>query len=261
LHIILVILVLGFAGIDMMPTFNVLLLWYLLCILRDMYLCCAQVLRVGEPDVSHIDIKKARFPCCLVWTPLPIVAWLVPFIGHVGICREDGVILDFAGPCFVNVDNFAFGSTAKYLRLNPEKCCFPPHLSGHTCSDPFRHTDRGTAISWDDGVETTMRNYQNKLYNLFTCNCHSFVANALNRMAYRGSIKWNIVNVLALVFFKGQYVSYWALVRTYAPFVMVLILGLVMTGWPFLIAWSIFVGLLVTWFLIGTYCLRGLIES
>ncbi|KAH9562877.1 hypothetical protein CY35_05G094200 [Sphagnum magellanicum] len=220
-----------------------------------------EVLRVGEPDVSHIDIKKARFPCCLVWTPLPIVAWLVPFIGHVGICREDGVILDFAGPCFVNVDNFAFGSTAKYLRLNPEKCCFPPHLSGHTCSDPFRHTDKGTAISWDDGVETTMRNYQNKLYNLFTCNCHSFVANALNRMAYRGSIKWNIVNVLALVFFKGQYVSYWALVRTYAPFVMVLILGLVMTGWPFLIAWSIFVGLLVTWFLIGTYCLRGLIES
>jgi hypothetical protein len=120
-HIILVNSVLGFAGIDMMPTFNVLLLWYLLCILRDMYLCCAQVLRVGEPDVSHIDIKKARFPCCLVWTPLPIVAWLVPFIGHVGICREDGVILDFAGPCFVNVDNFAFGSTAKYLRLNPEK--------------------------------------------------------------------------------------------------------------------------------------------
>ena len=66
-----------------------------------------------------VDVANGKFPFCLVWVPLPIVAWLVPFVGHVGICREDGVILDFAGN--INIDNLAFGSTAKFVRLDRQK--------------------------------------------------------------------------------------------------------------------------------------------
>jgi len=72
-------------------------------------------------QTMQIDPRRARFPCCIVWTPLPIISWLVPFIGHIGICREDGVILDFAGPNFVCVDNFAFGSVTRYLQISNEK--------------------------------------------------------------------------------------------------------------------------------------------
>lgn len=68
--------------------------------------------------LDEINPYTARFPCCLVWTPLPVVSWLAPFIGHVGICREDGVILDFSGSSFVNVDGFAFGAAAIYLQLD-----------------------------------------------------------------------------------------------------------------------------------------------
>lgn len=71
--------------------------------------------------LDAIDSKKAKFPCCLVWTPLPVVSWLAPFIGHVGICREDGTILDFSGSNFVNVDDFAFGAVARYLQLDREQ--------------------------------------------------------------------------------------------------------------------------------------------
>lgn len=69
-------------------------------------------------------IGRDRFPCCIVWTPLPFVTWLVPFIGHAGICREDGVILDFAGPNFVCVDNFAFGAVSRYIQINKAKVTF-----------------------------------------------------------------------------------------------------------------------------------------
>lgn len=68
--------------------------------------------------LDEINPKVARFPCCLVWTPLPIVSWLAPFIGHVGICREDGVTLDFSGSNLVNVDEFAVGAVARYLQLD-----------------------------------------------------------------------------------------------------------------------------------------------
>lgn len=56
-----------------------------------------------------------RWPTCppCRWTPIPIVTWLVPFIGHMGVCTSEGVILDFAGPYFVSVDNLAFGRAAR----------------------------------------------------------------------------------------------------------------------------------------------------
>lgn len=71
--------------------------------------------------LPEIDTKKSKFPCCIVWTPLPVVSWLAPFIGHIGLCREDGVILDFAGSNFINVDDFAFGPPARYLQLDRTK--------------------------------------------------------------------------------------------------------------------------------------------
>lgn len=69
----------------------------------------------------QIDPRRARFPYCIVWSPLPVISWFIPFIGHVGICREDGVILDFAGPNFVCVDNFTFGAATRYLQISKEK--------------------------------------------------------------------------------------------------------------------------------------------
>ncbi|KAL3684706.1 hypothetical protein R1sor_002728 [Riccia sorocarpa] len=214
----------------------------------------------GSSLILPVEAAKSRFPCCVVWTPLPVVAWLAPFVGHVGICREDGVILDFAGPFFVNVDNFAFGSTARYVRLDMDKCCFPPHLSGHTCEDGFAHSELGTGISWDDALRMGMHNYQHKSYNLFTCNCHSFTASCLNRLAYQGSIRWNIIDVALLILLKGRWVSSAAIFRSFGPFFVVMAVGLLIAGWPFLIGWAAFSGLLVGWFLIATYCMNEVIH-
>lgn len=68
--------------------------------------------------LNDIDLKKSRFPCCLVWSPLPVVSWLAPFIGHIGICQEDGSVLDFSGSNLVNVDAFSFGPVARYFQLD-----------------------------------------------------------------------------------------------------------------------------------------------
>ncbi|KAF5192536.1 Thiamine phosphate phosphatase-like protein [Thalictrum thalictroides] len=157
--------------------------------------------------LDAIDPKKASFPCCLVWAPLPVVSWLAPFIGHVGICREDGSILNFSGSNFVNVNDFAFGAVARYLELDREKCCFPPSLSTHTCKIAYRHMERGVAMTWDNALNTTMHHFEHKSYNLFTCNCHSYVANCMNMLCYGGCLNWNVVNVAALIILKGHWVD------------------------------------------------------
>lgn len=210
--------------------------------------------------LDEIDPKKAKFPCCLVWTPLPVVSWLAPFIGHVGICKEDGSILDFSGSNLVNVDNFAFGPVARYLQLDREQCCFPANLAGHTCKHRYNHTEHGTAITWDDALLSSVRHFEPKFYNLFTCNCHSFVADCLNRLCYGGSTGWNMISVVGLVLLKGKWVGFMSILRSFFPFAAVLCMGIYVAGWPFLIALLSFSLLLIGWFLLGTYCVKSLLE-
>lgn len=210
--------------------------------------------------LDEINPKVARFPCCLVWTPLPVVSWLAPFIGHVGICREDGVSLDFSGSNLVNVDEFAVGAVARYLQLDRKQCCFSPTLSGHTCKQGYQHSEFGTAMTWDDALQLSNRQFEHRTYNIFTCNSHSFVANCLNRLCYGGSMSWNMTNVAALILFKGHWVNSMSIIRSFLPFTVVACLGLLIVGWPFLIGLFSFSLLLLGWYLLGTYCVKGLLE-
>ena len=65
------------------------------------------------PIKSNPNIS-ARFPCSVVWSPLLVISWFIPCIGHIGICKEDMVIFDFVGPNFVCMDSFAFGTATRY---------------------------------------------------------------------------------------------------------------------------------------------------
>lgn len=31
---------------------------------------------------AKIDVARDRFPHCIVWTPIPMISWVLPFIGH-----------------------------------------------------------------------------------------------------------------------------------------------------------------------------------
>jgi hypothetical protein len=42
-----------------------------------------------------------------------MITWFLPFIGHTGIAMSNGVIHDFAGPYFIEIDNLSFGETHK----------------------------------------------------------------------------------------------------------------------------------------------------
>ena len=68
-----------------------------------------------------LDKRNNRYPYCIVWTPIPILTWLFPCIGHMGIGDSRGVIYDFAGPEYIGVGNLAFGNPCRYLTLHPER--------------------------------------------------------------------------------------------------------------------------------------------
>ncbi|XP_010679817.2 protein RTE1-HOMOLOG [Beta vulgaris subsp. vulgaris] len=219
-------------------------------------------LMIGEssPQPMQIDPKRDRFPFCVVWTPLPVLSWLIPFIGHIGICREDGVILDFAGPNFVCVDNFAFGAVTRYLQIDAKLCRALSFLVSCRNGDQLNQNGtEGDIYTWDDALRKSTQEFQHHSYSLLTCNCHSFVANNLNRLGFSGG-RWNVVSLAVLILFKGRWVDKGSIVKSYLPFLIVFPLGLAFGGWTFLQFWGMFVILLVSWFLLGSYCLKGLIQ-
>lgn len=117
---------------------------------------------------------------------------------------------------------------------------------------------RGT-LTWDDALRNSTQEFQHLSYNLLTCNCHSFVANNLNRLSFRSG-GWNVVNLAAFIFFKGCWVNRAAMIKSFLPFVLVSGLGFAFGGTTFLTFWAFFISFLVGWFLLGTYCFKNLIH-
>ncbi|KAF8778099.1 transmembrane protein 222-like [Argiope bruennichi] len=152
-------------------------------------------------DAPLMDHKKSRYPFCIVWTPLPMITWVCPLIGHMGIAMSSGVIRDFAGPYYVSEDDMAFGKPTKYWQLSPDKA-------------------RGGRSGWDAGVTEASEIYKERMHNICCDNCHSHVACALNIMQYDGSTSWNMVKLWFYMLVYGKYVSFYGLLKTWLPFLI-----------------------------------------
>jgi len=142
---------------------------------------------------------------CVVWSPLPPITWLVPFIGHLGIADSDGVASDFRGPYFVGDDGrMAFGQPTRAVRIDIGQGGI-------------------SAERWDEAVREANEIYRGRMHNICCDNCHSHVACALNRMPVPPSFgsKWNMVNLASLVFFKGRFLSWWGILYQFGPLLVI----------------------------------------
>nr|CAG4645903.1 EOG090X0GY7 [Lynceus sp. MCZ IZ 141354] len=157
---------------------------------------------------QEIDIKRSKFPFCVVWTPIPILTWLFPFLGHMGIALSTGVIRDFAGSFYVSEDDMAFGKPTKYWQLDASKVA-------------------GGIAAWDRGVTEASDEYKKHTHNLFVDNCHSHVALALNKMSYPGKRQWNMMSLCWEMLIRGKHTGLTGWLKTWLPFLIwvILILG------------------------------------
>ncbi|XP_017853922.1 transmembrane protein 222 isoform X2 [Drosophila busckii] len=152
-----------------------------------------------------IDTALDRYPFCIVWTPIPVLTWILPFIGHMGICMSNGIIRDFAGPYLVTEDNMAFGRPTRYMRLHPKNV-------------------EGGAYAWDEAVSKASVLYGTRMHNLFCDNCHSHVATALCNMRYKECNSWNMIILCFWLFVCGRYVGICGFIKTWLPFAVLLTL-------------------------------------
>lgn len=67
-----------------------------------------------------IDHQRRHYPFTIVWTPVPILSWLFPHVGHLGIGKSDGSVKDFGRPYKVLTNSNQFGRPLKYWILDPK---------------------------------------------------------------------------------------------------------------------------------------------
>ena len=150
---------------------------------------------------KDIDLRSSHFPYCIVWTPIPLITYIFPSIGHTGIGNSSGIIHDFASSFFVSVDDFAFGKPTKYIQLK---------LSEKEKYD------------WDRAILKGDNRYSMEEHNIFINNCHSHVAYVLNQLNYKGKNNYNMLSIWWMLITKGKYVSFCSFIKTYMGFLIVL---------------------------------------
>jgi hypothetical protein len=120
---------------------------YLLCSLRS--------------PMAALQIENPRIAKSVVWTPIPVLSWVCPAIGHVGVTDSRGVTYDFEGPYTIGRGKMIFG--------DPRQCW---HIS----------IDDKT---WDRAVSEVSQEFGSVNYNLLCSNCHFFAASVLDRIGYK----------------------------------------------------------------------------
>uniref|UniRef100_A0A1I7XTY6 Probable U2 small nuclear ribonucleoprotein A' n=1 Tax=Heterorhabditis bacteriophora TaxID=37862 RepID=A0A1I7XTY6_HETBA len=135
---------------------------------------------------NEIDILRHRFPFSVVWCPLPLITWFIPFIGHMGIATSKGIIRDFSGSYRVTEDDMGFGWPTIYWQLSPDNV-------------------EGGSEAFDRAIKDASDEYKCHMHNICCDNCHSHVALALNLMKYDGHDKWNMVRLAYYILIKGKY--------------------------------------------------------
>ncbi|KAK2711774.1 transmembrane protein 222-like [Artemia franciscana] len=154
-----------------------------------------------DMNIKSVEPDRNRYPHCIVWTPIPVLTWLFPIIGHMGIATTEGVIRDFAGPYYVNEERMAFGDPVKFWQLDLNKI-------------------EGKSVAYDSSISASAEEYKNHMHNLCCDNCHSFVALALNNMGYHGKNNWNMVSILFYFVVHSRYISAVSVLKTWVPFVL-----------------------------------------
>ncbi|CAI2381380.1 unnamed protein product [Moneuplotes crassus] len=164
---------------------------------------------MGSPKLAmgkrKIDIANSKYPYCMVWTPLPLISWILPMIGHTGICGPDGVIHDFAGPYTISIDDMAFGEPTKYIPLELDDT----------------NIDR-----YEEWIEIADEKFSRMNHNLCCNNCHSHCAYALDLMKYKGKTGWNMIDIWWMFMTKSKYVSFGRFIQCYIGFFIMLLIVL-----------------------------------
>ena len=155
-----------------------------------------------ETQSKTINIQEKYFPKCICWATIPILSDLIPIFGHTAISDPNGIIYDFERSYLIGKRNHStcFGEVKKYIELKLD------------VSDE----------EYCKAIEKANEKFSHLKHDLVKTNCHAHVSEVLNEIHYLGRNDWNTQTLVPLLVKESKYVSYSAVLLTYAPFMILM---------------------------------------
>ena len=143
-----------------------------------------------------------RNSCCVVWTQIPMLTWIIPIFGHVGICDSHGCVRDFQGAYYVGKGNMLFGDPAQrwILPIDP--------------------------VILDNSINEVAQEFKEVSYDILCSNCHFFVASVLDRAGikppccYKNWSTGATMKIALSLVRKGKSISACSFLSTWIPFII-----------------------------------------
>ena len=99
--------------------------------------------------------------CCILWSTIPCLSWLCPFVGHIGVANSEGTTFDFQGSFTIGTGRMLFGRPQRKWKIDID------------CE------------TWDRAIEDVSNEFGNINYNILCSNCHYFAAAVLDKIGYK----------------------------------------------------------------------------
>ena len=151
--------------------------------------------------------ESGPLSCCVVWTPIPVLSWLCPAIGHVGVTDSEGTTYDFEGPYYIGKGKMIFGDPRQKWKIDV---------------DPYE---------WDSAIDEVSHRFEHINYNLLCSNCHYFAAAVLDKISYRQIPpffgKWvngATIKIIWGLILHGRSLSYKDVIVIWLPFLLIVLL-------------------------------------
>ncbi|CAJ1027795.1 Protein of unknown function (DUF778), putative [Leishmania lindenbergi] len=175
-----------------------------------------------------IDPVHEHYPFCIVWSPIPILTWFLPFVGHIAVCDSQGRIYDFQESYRIGQDRMLFGNPVKYWDISRD--CIPSFYN----PDPHNSQERWAAVhreveAYDAAVASATNHFrQAETYNFFANNCHAFVAAALNRSQLQKEHTGTVSLAIGMLL-HGRYVSLRRFMKAHLPSILLVFAILILS--------------------------------
>ncbi|KAG5475322.1 hypothetical protein LSCM1_03435 [Leishmania martiniquensis] len=169
-----------------------------------------------------IDPVHEHYPFCIVWSPIPVLSWILPFVGHVAVCDSQGRIYDFQGSYLIGQDRMLFGHPVKYWDVS--RHYVPSFYSTELRSAAEKEESvKREVAAYDAALAAATTHFRRaEIYNFFTNNCHAFVASSMNEQQLK-TRHMGTVGVAVGMMLHGRYISFSRFIEAHAPFILLLI--------------------------------------
>ncbi|KAH7817910.1 putative Protein of unknown function (DUF778) [Monocercomonoides exilis] len=177
------------------------------------------------------DMDKDRFPFAVVWNAVPFLSWILPFLGHVGICDSVGRIWDFQETNKIGIHRMKYGRVLKVWRFyeKPKESKEPKEneMDDIEQQENLIYESHSIPGQWDKAIESASQTFLHRKLSWTKCNSWHHVCECLN--IYKPDLpkKFTPKRLCWTLIKKGSYPSCSMAINVYLPVVVLVLLFLI----------------------------------